>query len=260
MITGNRIRRSAHGITNLGLGGAITVAGVLGFGTAAYAHANIVSGVVTCASPLGSGYQVAWTVSNDWNLSETAQVVSVTGGVASLSAFSLAIPASGNGAGGKGSLPYASTTLRQSLPGSASGAIVIDVSSVYADHFTTTNAGEVNLPTSCSPPAAMTPAVTTTTIPAVVTTTTVVAPPAAVPQVPSTTVPNTDTALPQVPSTTVPNIDVETSAASNPLQPAELAVRGESTAKRPLRPTLLANEITVAKPAKPIVEQAALTG
>src|ERR1700735_2257430 len=106
----NRKRRTLHRIANLGLLIAIAATGLLGFGTAAFAHANIVSGVASCATPPGSGYPVVWTVSNDWNLSETAQVVTATGGLSSLSALSLTIPASGAGSGGEGMLPYAAVT------------------------------------------------------------------------------------------------------------------------------------------------------
>jgi hypothetical protein len=244
-------RRRLHRTAGLGLLIAVTATGLLGFGTAASAHANIVSGAVSCASPLGSGYQVVWTVSNDWNLSETAQVVAATGGLSSLSALSLSIPASGNGGGGNGLEPYAAVTTVQSLPASASGAIVINVASVYADGFTTVDAGEINLPGNCSAPSTTTTTttttteVTTTTVPAAVSTTTLAALPAT---------------SPQVPSTTVANVELGANGVTTPVQPVVAAAHGLAPTKRPPHPTLRANQLGAAKPATPIVEQASFTG
>jgi len=217
------------------------------FGSAAFAHANIVTGVVDCATPLGSGYQVTWTVANNWNLSETAQVADATGGVSTVTPVSLTIPASGDGSGGAGTLPYASVTTEQYLPAWTSGADVIDVTSAYADNFTTSDAGYVTLPDNCSTPAVTPPpAIPTVPLAPIIT-------------VPTTTIPPVVAAV--VPDTSaVPTVVANSVGAANPLPPVKLAARRRTHAKHPLHPVLRVNQFAAAKPATPIVRLATFTG
>src|ERR1700733_6519573 len=67
--------------------------GMLVFASAASAHADVVDGVVTCASPLGTGYEIHWSVANDYNLSETAHVSAATGGTSTVTPLSFDISA-----------------------------------------------------------------------------------------------------------------------------------------------------------------------
>jgi hypothetical protein len=170
--------------------------GLVAFGSTAWAHANIVSGVASCASPLGTGYKVAWTVANDYNLKETAQAGSVTGGLATLTPLSFTIAASGNGSGGNGTLPYKTAALEQTLPASASGTITLSINATFSDGFQVSNSGSLALPGTCGKPPT-----TTTTIPRSTTTTTIPR------STTTTTVPRsstTTTTTPKIPVVTVP--------------------------------------------------------
>jgi hypothetical protein len=53
-----------------GLALSLTLIGMVAFSAVASAHQNLEAGVASCSSPLGSGYTVSWTVSNDWDMSE----------------------------------------------------------------------------------------------------------------------------------------------------------------------------------------------
>ena len=117
---------------------ALAIVGLVAFATPAFAHDNLISANASCASPLGSGYTIAWTIQNDFNEPETGSVTSVTGGLSSLSSTSFSVAASPG-------QPYSSTTLTQTLPATASGPITLEISSRWADGFSTTDATSYNL-------------------------------------------------------------------------------------------------------------------
>ncbi len=117
---------------------ALVVVGLVAFATPAFAHDDIVSATASCASPAGSGYTIVWTIQNDFNLTETGSVTSVTGGLSTLSSTTYSIAASPGE-------PYSSTTLTQNLPATASGTITIDISSQWSDGFSTTDTGSYDL-------------------------------------------------------------------------------------------------------------------
>ena len=116
----------------------LALVGLVAFATPAFAHDNFVSARASCASPLGSGYTIVWSIANDFNLPETGSVTSVTGGLATLSTTSFSVAASPG-------QPYSSTTITQTLPATASGLITLDISSRWSDGFTTTDSGVFNL-------------------------------------------------------------------------------------------------------------------
>ena len=125
---------------------ALAIVGLVAFATPAFAHNNLISANASCASPLGSGYTIVWTVQNDFNLAETGSVTSVTGGLSTLSSTTFGIAASPG-------QPYSSTTLTQTLPATASGAITLDISSRWSDGFSTTDAASYDLtPLNCGAP------------------------------------------------------------------------------------------------------------
>ncbi len=117
---------------------ALVVVGLVAFATPAFAHNDLVSATASCASPAGSGYTIVWTIQNDFNLTETGSVTSVTGGLPTLSSTTYSIAASPGE-------PYSSTTLTQNLPATASGTITIDISSQWSDGFSTTDTGSYDL-------------------------------------------------------------------------------------------------------------------
>src|SRR5277367_6822858 len=198
----------------------------------AFAHENFVTGTTSCATVPGTGYQVTWTITNDWNLSETADVTVATGGIDTLSQPSIAIPASGNGLGGAGWTPYASVTIVQTLPPTVSGMIYLKVNSTFSDYFTTSNSAEVAAPTNCPVP-----------------TPTTVATEAAAPEIAALASPTT------VPTT------VPTSPAPSPIPtaaPPSENKRANST-NSATRPTLLDNVLPPAKPQTPIIKAATFT-
>ncbi|HXQ44013.1 MAG TPA: hypothetical protein VN816_05210, partial [Acidimicrobiales bacterium] len=116
---------------------------------AASAHDNLVSGVATC-STVGGNHDITWTIANNYNLSETATLVSATGGVGTIAGSPVNIaPSPGQ--------PYKTGTMDQVLPGSTTGSATITVKGVWSDGFSTTDSGSVSLPTVCvSPPATVT--------------------------------------------------------------------------------------------------------
>jgi hypothetical protein len=223
-------RRGIH----LGVAASIAAFTLVALSPAAFAHANIVSGVTSCGSPTGSGFQVTWSVSNDWNLPETAQVTAATGGLGTLSQTSLEIAASGNGAGGAGDLPYASVTVVQTLPDSMTGSISVNVASTYSDGYTTNNLGQIAAPTDC---AATVPA---TTAPA----TTVPAPPTS----------PTPAIAAAVSPTTIPTAAPVTKPA------APTTKKTAPSTHLAKRPTLLAGALPPSKPVVPITKAATFTG
>jgi hypothetical protein len=117
---------------------ALALTGLVAFATPAFAHDNLVSANASCASPLGTGYTIVWTIQNDFNAPETGSVTSVTGGLPTLSTTTYSVAASPG-------QPYSSTTLTQALPAAATGPITLDISSRWLDGFSTTDAASYNL-------------------------------------------------------------------------------------------------------------------
>jgi hypothetical protein len=226
-------RRHRNGIY-LGVTVTLAALGIVASATPALAHANIITGTSSCSTAAGADYQIAWTVANDWNLPETASVTSATGGSNTLSQTSFTIPASGNGTGGAGQLPYQSVTVIQTLPQSVSGTIVLEVNGTYSDSYETSNSGGITAPTNC-PPAS--PPTTTTTVPAP-------APLAPVPTSPTTT--------PAV----VPSVAATTTTIPTPPPTKKISVAARSTK----RPTVSASALPAAKPHVPITKAATFTG
>jgi hypothetical protein len=74
----NRLKRAVRA---LAAGSVITGGIVLGIAGVASAHQNIVSGNTSCQAIVGSAtWTATWTVTNDYNLTETASVHTSTGG------------------------------------------------------------------------------------------------------------------------------------------------------------------------------------
>jgi hypothetical protein len=225
-------RRGLH----LGVAASIAAFTLVVLSPAAFAHANLISGITSCGSPTSASYQVTWTVANDWNLPETARVTAATGGLGTLSVTSLGIAASGNGSGGDGHLPYASVTLVQTLPDSVTGSISVNVASRYSDGYTTSNVGQLSAPTDCAPTVSTVP---TTTVP----TTTV--PPAVI------------NATPVIAAAVSPTTIPATPVAAPPAPTKNKIARSSNSGKRP---TLLAGALSPAKPVVPITKAATFTG
>ena len=146
-------RRFAHGLGRLaqvGLAASLVLLGLVAFTTVASAHNDTIVGVASCASPLGSGYTVSWTVANDWDMSEAGTVTSLTGGLATLGTTTFSIGAqdaayatakTSRGA----TLPYLSAALTQKLAAGASGVLTLTTSSTWADGFHAVDAGTAEL-------------------------------------------------------------------------------------------------------------------
>jgi uncharacterized repeat protein (TIGR01451 family) len=116
----------------------VALLGVGLFASPAFAHTNTVSGVAACAS--GGSYSITWTITNTYSTAETAQVLSVTGGLGTLSTSSgIAIAAS------------KSATITQTLPATSSGTDSISVQGVWPNPGGATNTtnGSVSLPSGC---------------------------------------------------------------------------------------------------------------
>jgi len=215
----------------LGVAATLAALGLVASATPALAHANIITGTSTCSTTAGADYQITWTVANDWNLPETANVTYATGGNDTLSQASLTIPASGDGTGGTGQLPYQSITVVQTLPQSVTGTIVLDVSSTYSDSYSTSNSGEITAPTNCPPPSP-----TTTTVPA---------------PAPVAPAPASPTTIPAVVPSVAPTTTILT-----PPPTKKIRVAARSTK----RPTVSASALPTAKPHVPIIKAATFTG
>ena len=130
----SQVRRVIEG----GLAAALAIVGLVAFATPAFAHNDVVTASATCASPLGTGYKITWTIENDYKLAETGSVTSVTYGLSTLNSTTYSIAASPG-------QPYSSTTLTQTLPATASGLITLNISSRWTDGFTKTDSGSYNL-------------------------------------------------------------------------------------------------------------------
>jgi uncharacterized repeat protein (TIGR01451 family) len=133
-----------------GLASSLVLIGMVAFSTVASAHDNAIVGVASCASPLGSGYTVAWTVSNDFDETEAGTVTSVTGGLSTLHGTAFTIGAQDNaylvhGKSRGATLPYLTATLTQKLPASASGVVTLSANSTWADGFNASDSGTASL-------------------------------------------------------------------------------------------------------------------
>ena len=146
-------RRFAHGVGRLaqvGLAASLVLLGLVAFTTVASAHNDTIVGVSSCSIPLGSGYTVAWTVSNDWDMSEAGAVTSVTGGLATLHPTTFAIAAqdaayASTKTSRAATVPYLSAALTQKLPASTSGLLTLTTSSTWADGVHVVDAGTAQL-------------------------------------------------------------------------------------------------------------------
>jgi len=128
----------------------LVLIGMVAFSTVASAHDDLIVGVASCSSPLGSGYTVSWTVSNNWDISEVGTVTSVTGGLATLHATTFTIAAqdaaytsykTSRGA----TLPYLTAALTQKLPASASGVLTLSTNSTWADGVNVSDSGTAEI-------------------------------------------------------------------------------------------------------------------
>jgi len=239
-----RLRRST---LHLGAAATFAVIGLVAVASPALAHANLITATSSCSTLNGVvDYQVTWNIANDWNLPERAVVTSTTGGLVTLSQASFTIPASGNGSGGTGRMPYESITMVQTLPQSVSGTIFLDVSGTYSDNFPTSNVGYAVAPTNC-PPAP--PTTTTAAAQPVVSAIASLAPPTTVPSLVQSPVSPTTTTVPSPPA----KHKVGHSATS--LKRAVVHVAAGLG-----RPTLLAGVLPQSKPHPPITKAATFTG
>jgi hypothetical protein len=79
------------------MGAVLALVGLVAFATPSFAHDDMVTAKSACASPLGTGYVVTWTISNDFNSPVVnGKVLSVTGGLTTLSATTFTIAATTN--------------------------------------------------------------------------------------------------------------------------------------------------------------------
>jgi uncharacterized repeat protein (TIGR01451 family) len=139
-------RRIAQGALALSL----ILIGMVAFSTVASAHDDLIVGVASCSSPLGSGYTVSWTVSNDYDMSEAGTVSSVTGGLATLHATSFTIAAQDNAwtshqISQGASVPFLTAAFTQKLPARASGVITLNTNSTWADGTIVSDSGTAEL-------------------------------------------------------------------------------------------------------------------
>jgi hypothetical protein len=79
------------------LASVLALVGLVAFATPSFAHDDAVTGAAACATPLGTGYVVTWTISNDWPLAvKVGKVLSVTGGLGTLNTTTFTVPATPN--------------------------------------------------------------------------------------------------------------------------------------------------------------------
>jgi uncharacterized repeat protein (TIGR01451 family) len=134
------------------LAASLVLIGMVAFGTVASAHDNVIVGVASCASPLGSGYDVTWTISNEWDQTEVGTVTAVTGGLSTLHETTFTIGAQNDayvvhGSSRSATLPYLSTTLTQKLPAGESGVVTLSTNGKWADGFNASDSGTADLST-----------------------------------------------------------------------------------------------------------------
>ena len=131
-------RGRLRGAVTGGLAAAVAVVGLVAFATPAFAQDNVITATVSCASPLGSGAQITWTIANGFNLAETGTVTTVTGGLSTLDAPAFSIVASPG-------QPSQTATLTQTLPAGTTGVITLDVSSTWSNGASETGSGTFDL-------------------------------------------------------------------------------------------------------------------
>ena len=133
----------------------LALIGMVALSAAASAHSDAVASGVSCASPLGTGYVITWTVSNEWDLSEAGTVTALTGGVATLHATTFSIAAQDDYAATHPSraatAPYLTAELTQQLPATASGVITLTTYATWADGIHAMDSGTAELPLNCGP-------------------------------------------------------------------------------------------------------------
>jgi uncharacterized repeat protein (TIGR01451 family) len=135
-----------HGVITGGLASALAIVGLVAFATPAFAQDNVITANASCASPLGNGAQIMWTIANNSNLPETGSVTTVTGGFSTLNTTTFSIPASPG-------QPSQTATLTQTLAAGATGVVTLDVSSTLSDGVSQTDSGTFDLSTiNCAAP------------------------------------------------------------------------------------------------------------
>jgi uncharacterized repeat protein (TIGR01451 family) len=105
-----RLMWNVRSVVQGGLASALAIVGLVAFASPSFAHNNLVSASGQCNSPLGSGITITWNISNDYALSETGSVASVSGGTGTLPTTAFTIAATPNS-----QPPYSTTTLTQNL-------------------------------------------------------------------------------------------------------------------------------------------------
>jgi hypothetical protein len=149
-----------------GLALSLILFGMVAFSTVASAHNDLVVGVASCSSPLGSGSTVSWTVSNNWDISEAGTITSVTGGLATLHATNFTIAAqdaayASHRTSQGATLPYLTAALIQKLPAGAPAVITLNTNSTWADGVNVSDAGTAVLSgLHCGAPAPPAPVIT----------------------------------------------------------------------------------------------------
>src|ERR1700722_18524406 len=134
-----RVRRSIFGA----MGAVLALVGLVAFATPSFAHDNTVSGTSACASPLGTGYVVTWTIANDYQLTETGNVTHVTGGKGTLSTTTYSIPATPVGTPES---EWSSITITQTLPAGFTPAnLSMHIASAWSDHHQGTDVGAASI-------------------------------------------------------------------------------------------------------------------
>jgi hypothetical protein len=120
-----RVRRGL-----LGAGASIlALVGLVAFATPSFAHDDAVTGASACASPLGTGYLVTWTISNDFNSPVVSgKVLSVTGGLTTLSATTFTIGATTNP-----NKPKTAVITQTLAPGFTPTTLSIEIQSRWGD-------------------------------------------------------------------------------------------------------------------------------
>jgi len=119
----------------------LALVGLVAFATPSFAHNDAVTGSSACATPLGTGYVVTWTISNDWPLPVThGKVTQVTGGLSTLSATTFTVAATSN--------PNKPSTavITQTLPaGFTPTALGITITSRWSDTTIVTDTGAASI-------------------------------------------------------------------------------------------------------------------
>ncbi len=134
-----RVRRSVLGALASGL----ALVGLVAFATPSFAHDNTVSGTSACASPLGTGYVVTWTIANDYQLTENGTVTAVTGGLSTLSATAYSIAATPVGTPES---EWSNVQITQTLPaGFTPHHLSMNIDSRWHDGHTGTDVGVASI-------------------------------------------------------------------------------------------------------------------